>query len=49
MKKFIGMNKKYPVSYFINQDGDFIYEPSFLYGCDLTENQIVELFEKELL
>lgn len=47
--KFVDPDKEYPVSYTIKQDGEKINEPSILMGYDLTENQIVELFEKELL
>jgi len=46
--KFVDPNKKYPVSYTI-QNGKRIDEPTNLLGCDLTEKQIIELFEKELL
>ena len=46
--KFVDPNKKYPVSYTI-QNGKRIDEPTDLMGCDLTEKQIIELFEKELL
>lgn len=47
--KFVNPDKEYPVSYTIKQNGERINEPSILMGYDLTENQIVELFEKELL
>jgi len=47
--KFVDPNKEYPVSYIIKQNGEKINEPSILKGCDLTEKQIIELFEKELL
>lgn len=47
--KFVDPDKSYPVSYIINSDGKRIDKPSDIMGYDLTENQIVELFERELL
>jgi hypothetical protein len=47
--KFIKPNKKYPVSYTLAQDGRKIMMPTWVKGVDLTEPQIFELFEKELL
>jgi len=49
LTKFVDPKKEYPVSYHIDQNGNIINEPIFLYGYDLTENQIFELFENELL
>jgi hypothetical protein len=45
--KFVKPNKTYPVDYKLAQDGRKITIPSM--GRDLTEPQIFELFEKELL
>jgi hypothetical protein len=47
--KFVKPNKKYPVSYTLAQDGRKIMVPEWVKGVDLTEPQIFELFEKELL
>ena len=47
--KFVNPNQEYPVTYTIKQDGTKINEPTMLKGEDLTQNQIVELFVKELL
>ncbi len=47
--KFVNPSKMYPVSYTIKQDGTKVIGLSELKGEDLTENQIAELFSKELL
>lgn len=49
LTKFVNPNQEYPVTYTIKQDGTKVYEPTILRGEDLTENQIAELFSKELL
>ena len=36
----------YPVRYTIKQDGNKVYENTFLEGGDMTENQIKELYFK---
>lgn len=47
--KFVNPDKEYPVNYSVKQDGTKVYKPQMLIGADLTENQIVELFSKQLL
>ena len=47
--KFVDPERKYPVSYIIDNNGYKICKPTLLSGKELTENQIVELFQKELL
>ena len=47
--KFVDPDKEYPVNYTIKQDGTKVHKPQMLIGADLTENQIVELFSKQLL
>lgn len=47
--KFVDPNKMYPVSYTFNPDGSVNKEPFLLKGEDLTENQILELFQNQLL
>ncbi len=47
--KFINPEKIYPISYYINKDGDRIPVSKQAKGEDLSENQIAELFSKELL
>jgi hypothetical protein len=47
--KFVKPNKTYPVDYKLAKDGRKIMIPSYIMGRNLTEPQIFELFEKELL
>jgi hypothetical protein len=47
--KFVDPEKEYPVSYKIGTDGARIESPGMLLGKDLTENQIADLFIRELL
>jgi hypothetical protein len=49
LSKFVDPYKDYNVSYFIDNNGNKIKEPTTLIGADLTENQIQELFENERL
>lgn len=49
LAKFVDPSKEYPVSYTIDGYGNRINEPKILKGEDLTQNQIAELFSKELL
>jgi len=49
LTKFVDADKLYPVTYTIKQDGTKVNEPTYLKGEDLTENQIAQLFSKELL
>jgi hypothetical protein len=39
----------YPVSYTYNQDRTRNNNPTFLKGSDLTENQIIELWEEGII
>lgn len=39
-------NSHYPVTYTIKHNGTKVIENTMLKGCDLTENQIKELFFK---
>ena len=47
--KFLNPEQEYSVSYDIDNKGNRIDKPTVRLGKDLTENMIVELFEKELL
>ena len=47
--KFVNPDKLYPISYCINKDGGRIPVSKQVKGEDLSENQIAELFSKELL
>ena len=47
--RFVKPKQIYPVNYKTLQDGTRVNEPGFLRGADLTENQIAELFAKQLL
>ena len=47
--KFVDPDKEYPVNYTIKHDGTKVHKPQMLIGADLTENQIVELFSKQIL
>ena len=47
--KFVDPKKEYPVEYTIKQDGTKVYKSQMLIGADLTEPQIVDLFNKRLL
>ena len=47
LTKFIKANKKYPVSYTIDNKGNRLNEPSWLKGEDLTEPQMIDLFMRE--
>lgn len=49
LSKFVDPYEDYNVSYFIDNNGKKIKEPTTLMGADLTENQIRELFENERL
>ena len=49
LARFVNAEKMYPVSYTFNTDGSVNKEPFFLKGGDLTENQILELFQNQLL
>ena len=42
----VAENTFYPVSYIIKQDGTKVFKKTELKGCDLTENQIKELYYK---
>lgn len=47
--KFVDPEKMYLTSYYINNDGARVSKMSKVKGSDLTENQIAELFWRELL
>ncbi len=47
--KFVDPKKEYPVEYTIKHDGTKVYKSQMLIGADLTEPQIVDLFNKRLL
>jgi hypothetical protein len=49
LSRFVNPDNYYPVNYTIKQDGTRVKEPTMLKGEDLTENQIAELFAKQLL
>lgn len=49
LTKFVDEKKEYPVSYTIDNNGKRVNTPTMLKGEDLTQNQIAELFSKELL
>lgn len=49
LSKFVKLNKKYPVSYTIDNQGNRINKPAWLKGEDLTEPQIVDLFVRQKL
>lgn len=47
--KFVDPTKEYPVSYTMDNHGNKKYKPAMIKGEDLTQNQIAELFSRELL
>lgn len=47
--KYVVAERLYPVSYTFGSGNKRINEPSMLKGKDLTENQIAELFVKDLI
>ena len=49
LARFVDPHKSYPVWYTFNADGSRNNEPSYLKGEDLTENQILDLFQNQLL
>ena len=49
IQKFVMPNKKYPVTYIIDEHGNKINRLTRLKGKELTENQIKELFKAELI
>lgn len=49
LSKFVDPEKEYPVSYTMDNHGNRINEPAMLKGEDLSQNQIAELFSRELL
>lgn len=49
LTKFVDPKKLYPVSYYINNDRARISKIAEVKGEDLSENQIAELFSRELL
>lgn len=49
LTKFVDEKKEYPVSHTIDNNGKRVNTPTMLKGEDLSQNQIAELFSKELL
>lgn len=49
LTKFVDPKKNYPISYYVDNDGKRIKIIKEAKGEDLSENQIAELFSKELL
>jgi hypothetical protein len=49
LSKYVVSERLYPVSYTFGSDNKRIDKPSMLKGKDLTENQIAELFLKDLI